>query len=115
MRYSELYTKYTTYLIKNKKRKISRKEFSGVLEEEGLEVVKTSKKVGDEFINGSFIEGLEMKTSDELLINTKAGKFVRIEATFMVCKSCGETNSAGWTLENQRDRSIWCDICAEVL
>lgn len=115
MRYSELYTQYTIYLVKHKKRKISRKEFSGVLEEEGLEVVKTSKKIGEEWINGSFIEGLEMKTSDDLIIHTKSGKFVRIDSTFMPCKSCGETTSSGWTLENQEDNSIWCDICAEVL
>lgn len=115
MRYSELYTKYTTYLVKHKKRKISRKEFSGVLEEEGLEVVRTSKKIGDEWVNGSFIDGLEMKTSDDLIIITKTGRFIRIDKYFGACKKCGETNSNGWTLENQEDKSIWCDVCAEVL
>ena len=115
MRYSELYTKYTIYLVKNKKRKISRKEFSGVLEEEGLEVIKTSKKIGDEWVNGSFIEGLEMKSSDDLIIITKVGKFIRIGSNFSKCKSCGETNSNGWTLENQEDNSIWCDVCANLI
>lgn len=115
MRYSELYTNYATYLVKHKKRKISRKEFSGVLEEEGLEVVKTSKKIGDDWVNGSFIEGLEMKSGDDLIIISKAGRFVRVDAHFMPCKSCGEVNSNGWNIENIEDKSIWCDVCAEVL
>jgi len=115
MRYSELYTIYTTYLVKHKKRKISRKEFSGVLEEEGLEVVKTSKKIGDNWINGSFIEGLEMKTGNDLMLHTKVGKFIRVDAHFTPCKNCDEVNSSGWNLENQENNTIWCDICAEVL
>ena len=101
--------------MKNKKRKISRKEFSGVLEEEGLEVMKTSKKIGDEFVNGSFIEGLEMKISQDLTINTKRGKFIRTDANFIPCKSCGEINSNGWNLQNIEDNEWWCDICADAL
>ncbi len=115
MRYSELYTNYVKYLIKNKRRKISRKEFSGVLEEEGLEVIKTSKKIGDEWVNGNFIEGIELKIGDDLIITTTKGRFIRGDKNFMPCKECGETNSNGWDLENSENGEVWCDLCAKVL
>lgn len=61
MRYSELYMAYRKFLHDRKKRRVSYKEFNDVLALEGLEVVKTSKKVGEEWINGNFVEGLELK------------------------------------------------------
>ncbi len=64
MRHSELYLAYIKYLLNQKRRKISRKEFKNVLDEEGLDVVKTSKKVGDDFVNGYFIEGIKLKEGD---------------------------------------------------
>ncbi len=115
MRYSELYTNYVKYLIKNKRRKISRKEFSGVLEEEGLEVIKTSKKIGDDFVNGNFIEGIELKFGEDLIIKTIKGKFIRGDKNFMPCRECGETNSNGWDLQDSENGEIWCDMCANVL
>ncbi len=115
MRYSELYTNYVKYLIKNKRRKISRKEFSGVLEEEGLEVIKTSKKIGDDFVNGNFIEGIELKIGEDLIIKTTKGRFIRGDKNFMPCKECGETNSNGWDLQDNDSGEIWCDLCANVL
>ncbi len=60
MRYSELYIAYRKYLHSIKRRKIGYKEFNDVLALEGLETVKTSKKIGEEYINGRFIEGIEL-------------------------------------------------------
>jgi len=56
---TDLYNAYTTYLIKNKKRKVSRKEFNSGLAEEGYFHRKCEKKYGNAFVNGYFIEGLE--------------------------------------------------------
>ncbi len=61
MKYSELYLNYIKYLAKHKRRKISRKEFKSVLDDEGLDVTKTTKYEGSDPINGYFIDGIEMK------------------------------------------------------
>jgi P4 family phage/plasmid primase-like protien len=61
MRYGELYIAYRKYLSKHKKRAINYKEFNDILALEGLEVQKTSKKIGDEWVNGKFILGVELK------------------------------------------------------
>ncbi len=60
MRYSELYVAYRKYLHSIKRRKIGYKEFNDVLTMEGFEVVKTSKRIGEEYVNGRFIEGIEL-------------------------------------------------------
>ena len=60
MRYSELYIAYRKYLYDNKKRKIGYKEFNDVLALEGFEITRTTKKIGDNWISGKFIEGLEL-------------------------------------------------------
>ncbi len=60
MRYSELYVAYCKYLKNNKRRNIGYKEFNDVLSSEGYEIVRTSKKIGDEFVSGRFIEGLSL-------------------------------------------------------
>lgn len=65
MKYSELYLSYIKYLLYNKRRKISRKEFKNVLDDEGLDVSKTTKYEGDKIINGYFIDGIEMKEYEE--------------------------------------------------
>ncbi len=70
MRYSELYVAYRKYLHSIKRRKIGYKEFNDVLTMEGFEVVKTSKKVGEEFVNGRFIEGLELVTIVPLMLQS---------------------------------------------
>ncbi len=44
--YNELYNVYVRFLLKNKKRKVSRKEFKASLEDEGFYPEKTSKKSG---------------------------------------------------------------------
>lgn len=114
MRYSELYMAYRKFLHDHKKRRVSYKEFNDVLALEGLEVVKTSKKVGEDWVNGSFVEGLELKdcessancdhfptllTTRNILIekpltnNTTNTNLVDIEEymdnIFLPCKVCG--------------------------
>lgn len=64
MKYSELYLDYIKYLLDHKRRKISRKEFKNVLDDEGLDVSKTSKNMDGELVNGYFIDGVEMKPEE---------------------------------------------------
>ena len=61
IRYSEFYTKYLVYLKNNKKRKVSKKEFSSALENEGLEVRRTTKKINEVPITDRYVEGLRWK------------------------------------------------------
>lgn len=61
MRYSELYSAYIQFLHKNNRRRISYKEFNQVLTLEGLEVQRTSKKVGEEFKSDRYINGVKLK------------------------------------------------------
>ena len=61
MKYSELYLSYVKYLLEHKKRKITKKEFKSVLEDEGLDVTRTTKLEDGESIYGFFIEGINMK------------------------------------------------------
>ena len=69
MKYSELYLSYVKYLLKNKRRKVSRKEFKSVLEDEGLDVNKTTKYEDNEPISGYFIEGIKMKEDNKVLVD----------------------------------------------
>ena len=57
MRYSYLYQIYTKFLKYNKKRIISKKEFSKVLISEGYENRKTSKEGNIDY----YVEGIELK------------------------------------------------------
>jgi len=57
LRYSEFYTKYAQYLKGNKRRVISKREFSQFLDMEGLEVRRTTK---DEMTD-RYIEGIRWK------------------------------------------------------
>jgi hypothetical protein len=58
--YGELYTLYIKYLAANKKRRIKSTDFKKALEDEGLWVEKTSKKINDAWINGYWVEGLDI-------------------------------------------------------
>jgi len=60
IKYNEFYNSYSQYLLKNKQRIVSRKEFSNVLNQEGLVVEKTSKKIGDDWVNSNWVLGLKM-------------------------------------------------------
>lgn len=61
IRYSEIYTAYRKYLYENKKRRVGYKEFNDVLAMEGIEIRRTSKKIGETFVNDRFVEGLVFK------------------------------------------------------
>lgn len=61
IRPSELYSKYLDYLKVIKRRKPSRFGFFKLLGEEGLEVYKTSKKIGDSWVSDRYIEGYRFK------------------------------------------------------
>jgi P4 family phage/plasmid primase-like protien len=65
--YSELYMSYTKYLNINKKRIINKKEFSKILNQEGIESHKVTKNVDGEFISGYFLEGIKLK--ENILFN----------------------------------------------
>jgi len=57
IKHTDLYNAYTEYLVIKRKRKVSRKEFSDMLAEEGL----FSRKTTIEMENGYFIEGVSLK------------------------------------------------------
>jgi len=59
IRYSSFYTTYVKFLTQNKRRVVSKKEFSKRLNEEGLETRKTSK----EGIIDYYIEGIRLKAN----------------------------------------------------
>jgi P4 family phage/plasmid primase-like protien len=64
VRYTDLYIRYVQWLADRKQRKVTRKEFGRVLEDEGLEVRRTTVK--DEFgelEKGTFVFGIKYKTS----------------------------------------------------
>ena len=79
IRYSELYTLYRRYLHNNKKRRISYREFNDVLALEGLWIVRTSKKIGDEFVNDRFIEGIELITVVQLVTDIPTHSLYKIK------------------------------------
>ena len=60
VRYSEFYTGYVQYLDLNKRRIVSKKEFSQALEREGYEVRRTSKKIGETWVTDRYVENLEL-------------------------------------------------------
>jgi len=60
IRYSEFYMTYTKFLAKNKRRIVSKKEFSKILIAEGFENRRTSKEGNVDY----YVEGLELKEID---------------------------------------------------
>lgn len=57
----DLYKEYIAYLISKKNRRVSYRDFMDVLIDEGLSIDKTSKKYGEEYINGRFIQTVALK------------------------------------------------------
>ena len=64
IKYSELYSIYSQYLLKNKQRVVSKNEFSTILNSEGFIVDKTSKLINGEWINSRWVLGLFMKPEE---------------------------------------------------
>lgn len=66
-KYSDLYQHYLSYLRKKKRRKVKRPEFKASLDQEGLSIEKTTRKVwsddagGRTDVNGFLIEGVTLK------------------------------------------------------
>ncbi len=126
MRYSELYVAYRKYLHSIKRRKIGYKEFNDVLTIEGFEVVKTSKRIGEEYVNGRFIEGIELVPLVPLMlksstlspyrervsdISTNVTNVTNEEPIFDTihakCTSCGSTPSH---IFNKQGQPL-CETC----
>jgi len=66
IRYGELYNIYRQYLNYIKKRRVNHKEFQDVLALEGLYVYRTSKQIGQNWVNDRFIEGIELKYGTDM-------------------------------------------------
>jgi P4 family phage/plasmid primase-like protien len=60
IKYSELYTYYSQYLLKHKQRVVSKMEFGNILNSEGYHVDKTSKQINGEWVNSRWILGLSI-------------------------------------------------------
>lgn len=65
IQYNEFYQEYINYLRKNKKRKVSRKEFKAALEDEGFYVERADKKINYEFKTGYWVEGLKFSYNSD--------------------------------------------------
>lgn len=83
MRYSELYIAYRQYLHHNKKRRINFKEFNDVLALEGFEITRTSKKIGDEYVNGKFVEGITLKDNIDFMNVVKVIKKIPVKTLYV--------------------------------
>ena len=78
--YNKAYTSYTNFLLANKKRKVTSKEFKNSLEEEGVYIEKTSKKINDDWVSGNWLIGLDLKIYDIYDIYDKVSTYIpRIE------------------------------------
>lgn len=60
IKYGEFYTYYIKLLRKIKKRRVSRKEFKNVLEDEGFWVEKTSHNIDGTLENGYYVDGISI-------------------------------------------------------
>lgn len=63
VRYQECYLEYLNFLAKKKMRRVDKKEFSGILEDEGLETQRTSMRdpITSEIISYTVIWGIKKK------------------------------------------------------
>ena len=102
MKYSEIYLNYIKYLLEHKRRKISRKEFKNVLDDEGLDVSRTTKIIERESINGYFIDGIEMK-------GDRQEELIKEEEVNEMCSCCGDVKA----IKNREDYSgkKYCKEC----
>jgi len=58
--YNQLHNVYVQYLLHHKKRKVKSREFKDALENEGFFVERTTRKEGEEWKNGFFVDGLKL-------------------------------------------------------
>lgn len=77
--FSDLYGNYTSFLSKNKRRVVSRKEFGGALLQEGWRGHRTmKKKEGQGYIYDNYIEGISMKEGWENKIIANIAVIARV-------------------------------------
>ena len=94
IRFSELYNAYAQYLKHNKRRIVSRKEFSQTLDIEGIEVRKTSKKIGESYVSDRWIECYKFNDScDSFTIFPTQQN--------MIHKAIGKVSTQGTKVTNQ--------------
>ena len=86
IKYSEFYLAYLKYLIVNKKRAVSRKEFKKVLDQEGLEVEKKTIDYESAF----YIQGVKLKDDWEKMIKTIRTKKTTISTDFFTSEKPSE-------------------------
>lgn len=101
--HSELYNSFCKFLTKTKKRLVSRKEFNGVLLQEGLEQRRTTKKINGNFERNYWVEGVTLKENFKKLLENlpknplfplNCNSFTRIESNN---KIKGKTDKMGQT------------------
>ena len=92
--YSELYSLYCKFLSNLKKRTVSHKEFTNSLERAGIEIQKTSKKIKDEWVNGKFIIGYELKVNFVNVVNDVTNFTISLHIEKPVVKSCTSSTSS---------------------
>ena len=67
---NDLYSAYVQFLISNKKRKVSKKEFYSTLTDEGLIAERTNKRLSNgNYIKTNFVEGIELITNWKIKIH----------------------------------------------
>jgi hypothetical protein len=114
-----------------------KKEFKAALEDEGLFIERTTKKVAEEWVNGYWVFGLKLKTeiNEESYVNyvnyvttsnsphendLPVGNFLQTcikyiknpYKTHQPCIKCGLRSTDGW--EYTDGEHIFCDLCAGV-
>jgi len=115
MRYGELHIAYRKYLFLHKKRAINYKEFNDILALEGLEVQKTSKKIGDEWVNGKFISGVSLRYNWEEIIHKKENyasceQYERNLNYFPICKNSLKSSHISHN-GHKEEINLPCHIC----
>ena len=68
--YDVLFSAYVQYLIKTKKRVVSRKEFNQVLQEEGFVARRTMKTIDGEYVKGAFVDNIQLVGSWQEKLST---------------------------------------------
>lgn len=64
MRKNDLYTAYVQYLSNIRRRRISRKEFNQLLDQEGIDYRYTSKCINGEYVYDTYVSFLELKSKN---------------------------------------------------
>jgi P4 family phage/plasmid primase-like protien len=118
IRYSEFYTTYIKYLNENKRRIISKKEFSTILGTEGLEIQRTTKDgQSDRWVLGlSLKEKNDSNVSNDSLLHKNSIGGIKGEqghlgqmghSRVLTCVCCGDSHCIA---ENNKGEPL-CETC----